>query len=284
MFERLSASFALASSSWRVLRTDKKLIIFPLLSGASCLMVLAAFAMPFLARPQWAQSVIDAVDANGQPPAWVYPVLFAYYFCNYFVIIFFNAALVSCALIRFSGETPTLGDGLAAAGRRLPQILAWALVSATVGLVLKLIENANERVGQFISAILGTAWTVMTYFVVPVLVVEQVGPFAAIGRSLSILRRTWGEALVGRLGLGLFMFLLSLPGILLLVAGIFVANTMLAAGIGLAAVGLLYLLLAAAAGSALQGIFVGALYEYAARGQVPEGFDRGDMARAFGAK
>jgi hypothetical protein len=284
MFERLSASFALASSSWRVLRTDKKLIIFPLLSGASCLMVLAAFAMPFLARPQWAQSVVDAVDANGQPPTWVYPVLFAYYFCNYFVIIFFNAALVSCALIRFSGETPTLGDGLAAAGRRLPQILAWALVSATVGLVLKLIENANERVGQFISAILGTAWTVMTYFVVPVLVVEQVGPFAAIGRSLSILRRTWGEALVGRLGLGLFMFLLSLPGVLLLVAGIFVANTMLAAGIGLAAVGLLYLLLAAAAGSALQGIFVGALYEYAARGQVPEGFDRGDMARAFGAK
>jgi hypothetical protein len=284
MFERLSASFALASSSWRVLRTDKKLIIFPLLSGASCLMVLAAFAMPFLARPQWAQSVIDAVDANGQPPTWVYPVLFAYYFCNYFVIIFFNAALVSCALIRFSGETPTLGDGLAAAGRRLPQILAWALVSATVGLVLKLIENANERVGQFISAILGTAWTVMTSFVVPVLVVEQVGPFTAIARSLSILRRTWGEALVGRLGLGFFMFLLSLPGILLLVAGIFVANTMLAAGIGLAAVGLLYLLLAAAAGSALQGIFVGALYEYAARGQVPDGFDRGDMARAFGAK
>jgi hypothetical protein len=284
MFERLSASFALAGSSWRVLRTDKKLIIFPLLSGASCLMVLAAFALPFLAKPQWAQSVIDALDADGQPPTWVYPVLFAYYFCNYFVIIFFNAALVSCALIRFSGETPTLGDGLAAAGRRLPQILAWALVSATVGLILKVIESANERVGQFVSAILGTAWTVITYFVVPVLVVEQVGPFAAIGRSLSILRHTWGEALVGRLGLGFVMFLLALPGILLLVGGIALMNSVLPAGIALVAVGVLYLLVAAAAGSALQGIFVGALYEYAARGRVPEGFDRRDIAGAFGAK
>jgi hypothetical protein len=284
MFERLSASFALAHSSWRVLRTDKKLIVFPLLSGVSCFLVLLTFALPFLARPQWAQAVIDAVNANGKLPAWVYPVLFAYYFCNYFVIIFFNAALVSCALIRFSGETPTLGDGLAAAGRRLPQILAWALVSATVGLLLKVIENAHEKAGAFISAILGTAWTVMTYFVVPVLVVEQAGPIAAIGRSLSILRHTWGEALVGRLGLGFFMFLLAIPGVLLLVAGVAVATQILAVGIILVALGVLYLVLASAAGSALQGIFVGALYEYAARGQVPDGFDGHTMRQAFTAK
>ena len=284
MFERLSASFALASSSWQVLRTDKKLIVFPLLSGLSCLLVLAAFVLPFVAQPQWLQAVIDAVDADGQPPSWVYPVLFAYYFCNYFVIIFFNAALVSCALIRFNGEEPTLGDGLAAACRSLPQILAWALVSATVGLLLKVVESAHERIGEIISAILGTAWTVMTYFVVPVLVVERVGPFTAIGRSLSILRHTWGEALVGRLGLGFFLFLLALPGILLLLAGLAVCTQVFAVGVALVVVAALYLLLAAAAGSALQGIFVGALYEYAARGQVPAGFDGRSIERAFGAK
>jgi hypothetical protein len=285
MFERLSASFALAQSSWRVLRTDKKLIVFPFLSGVSCFLVLAAFALPFLAQPQWLRAVTDAMDANNKPPTWVYPVVFAYYFCNYFVIIFFNAALVSCALIRFNGETPTLGDGLAAAGRCLPQILAWALVSATVGLLLKMVENAHEKAGAFISALLGTAWTVMTYFVVPVLVVERVGPIAAIGRSLSILRRTWGEALVGRLGLGLFLFLLALPGVLLLLAGGAVATqVLLAPGIALIVLGVLYLVLVSAAGSALQGIFVGALYEYAARGRVPDGFDGQAIQRAFGAK
>ena len=284
MFERLSASFALAHSSWQVLRTDKKLIVFPLLSGLSCLLVLAAFALPFVAQPQWLRAVTDAVDANGKPPAWVYPVVFAYYFCNYFVIIFFNAALVSCALIRFSGETPTLGDGLSAAGRCLPQILAWALVSATVGLLLKVVENAHEKVGQIISALLGTAWTVMTYFVVPVLVVERVGPFAAVGRSLSILRHTWGEALVGRLGLGFFMFLLVLPGVLLLLAGFAVGAQVFVLGAVLVGLALLYLVLASAAGSALQGIFVGALYEYAAQGNVPAGFDGRTIEKAFAPK
>jgi hypothetical protein len=264
-----------------VLRTDKKLIVFPLLSGLSCLLVMAAFALPFVLKPQWHDEVFEGIHANGQPPWWVYPVVFAFYFCNYFVIIFFNAALVSCALIRFSGEEPTLGDGLAAAGRCLPQILAWALVSATVGLLLKLVENANERVGQIVSALLGVAWTVMTYFVVPVLVVERVGPFAAVKRSLSILRHTWGEALVGRLGVGLIIFLMMLPGVLLLVLGVAVATQVAAVGIALVCLAVLYFLLAAAAGSALQGIFVGALYEYAARGRVPEGFDGRAIERAF---
>jgi len=282
MFDRISRSFDLARSSWRVLRTDKKLVVFPVISGIAALLVLASFAIPLAVL--YANGTIDPNKNNGQVPPWVYAVAFAYYFCNYFVIIFFNAALVSCALIRFNGEEPTLGDGLSAAWRSLPQILAWALVSATVGLLLKMVENAHEKVGEIISAILGTAWTVMTYFVVPVLVVERVGPFAAVGRSLSILRHTWGEALVGRLGLGLFMFLLMLPGVLLLLAGVAVATQVLAVGAVLIALAVLYFVLAAAAGSALQGIFVGALYEYAARGRVPDGFDGGTMQRAFAAK
>src|SRR5260370_20607117 len=122
-----------------------------------------------------------------QTPWWAYVVAFAFYFCNYFVIVFCNAALVSCAMLSFHGHKPTLADGFRAASSRLPQILAWALVSATVGVLLKVIENAHEKVGQFVSALLGTAWTVMTYFVVPVLVVEKVGPFEAIGRSMPVL-------------------------------------------------------------------------------------------------
>src|SRR5262249_39867725 len=151
----------------------------------------------------------------------------------YFVIIFFNAALVSCALMRFNGVEPTLGDGLRAASLRLPQILLWALVSATVGMILKAIENSSEKVGQFISGILGMVWTVITYFVVPVLVVEKTGPFAAISRSTSILKKTWGESLVGGIGITLFIFLLALPGILLLfVAGAVLAmNNMIVVGL-----------------------------------------------------
>lgn len=284
MFERISASFALARSSWDVLRTDKQLIIFPILSGLGCLLVMAGFALPFVAKPEWLQQIGNEFDRNGQPPIWTYAVVFAYYFVSYFVVIFCNAALISCALIRFNGDEPTIGDGFAAAFRCLPQILAWALVSATVGVLLKVVENMHEKAGAIISAILGTAWTVMTYFVIPVLVVERVGPFRAVGRSISVLRKTWGEALVGQFGLGFIMFLVSLPGIALLIIGALVATKILALGIGLIVVAVLWFVLTAVISSALDGIFVGALYQYAAQGTVPASFEEETMRRAFAHK
>jgi len=278
MFERISNSFALARSSWQVLRTDKKLVVFPILSGVCCILVLISFLAPLLiAQPAWLQG-------NGDIPPWMIGVAFAFYFVNYFIIVFFNAALVSCALLHFHGETPTLGDGLRAAASRLPQILAWALVSATVGMILKVIENAHEKAGEIVSAILGTVWTVITYFVVPVLVVEKVGPIQAVKRSVAILKQTWGDALVGKFGIGLFILLMSLPGILLLVVGIALAAEAGALALPLVLLGILYLIGMAAVSSALNGIFRTALYQYAAYGETPPGYDRAMMAGAFARK
>jgi hypothetical protein len=280
MFERIANSFALARSSWHVLRTDKQLVLFPILSGLGTLLVLASFAVPLAVLAVNGQIPLDE---NKRPPVWTYAVAFAFYFCNYFVIVFFNAALISCALMRFNGERPTLGDGLRAAAARLPQIFAWALVSATVGVLLKVIESLHEKVGEIVSAILGTAWTVITYFVVPVLVVEKVGPFQAIGRSLALLKKTWGEALVGGIGLGLFKLLLLLPGLLLVVAGVafgIALESLVVGAIGVVA-GILYLLLFSAVGAALDTIFLGALYQYASFGRVAQGFDEANMRGAF---
>lgn len=285
MFERLQRSFEMARASWAVLRADKKLALFPTVSAVAVLFVLAGFVGPLVGLHLTGK--IDlSLDADGRPPVWVYPVTFAYYFCNYFVIVFCNAALVSCALMRFNGQQPTLGDGFRAAFERLPQIAAWAFVSATVGLILKVVENANEKVGQFVAAILGTAWTVMTFFVVPVLVVEKTGPLDAVARSVSILKKTWGEALAGSVGLGLFKLLLILPGVLLLVAGIALASMVQPAALGLVVVGaaVLYLLGAAAAVAALDTIYLTALYQYAAFDRVPGGFSREAIEGAFYAK
>jgi hypothetical protein len=174
-----------------------------------------------------------------------------------------------------------VGDGFQAAMSRLPQIAAWALVSATVGVALKAIENANDKVGKFVSSLLGTAWTVITYFVVPVLVVERVGPFQAISRSLAILKKTWGEALVGNWGLGFFLFLLMLPGIVLGVLGMLACSTMVPVGVALLALAGIYLLLWMAVSSALHGIYLGALYQFAAHGSVPNGFEQENLAGAF---
>ena len=218
-------------------------------------------------------------------PLWVYPVLFAFYFVNYFVIIFFNSALIGCAVLRFNGEEASLVDGLTIAANRLPQILAWALVSATVGFLLKLIESAHQRAGEFVSAILGTGWSIITYFVVPVLVVENMGPFAAIQRSCTLLRKSWGESLVGQVGIGLIMFLLLLPGILLFLMGLmFVANNVAILGIAVMVLAGVYFLVWSAVGPAIHGIFLAALYQYASSGTAPAGFDQQALSGAFAPK
>jgi Family of unknown function (DUF6159) len=142
MFERISNGWSMARSIWHVLMSDKKLLLFPMVSGILSLLVLASFAVPLLALRQYN----EVFDARGRPQMWVYPIIFAFYFCSYFVVIFCNAALVSCALLRFNGQESTLGDGFRAAMARFPQLLAWALVSATVGFILKMIENINEKV------------------------------------------------------------------------------------------------------------------------------------------
>ena len=278
MFQRLSTGWQLACQSFRVLRLDKELLLFPLLSGMACMLVLASFAVPLW----YTDSMAGLDDGNGANNPVAIVVLFAFYAINYFVIVFFNSALVACAMIRFKGGDPTVGDGLRAASRRLPQIAGWALVSATVGLILRIIESRSERVGQFVAALLGMAWTVTTYFVVPILVVEKAGPVEACRRSVSIMKRTWGESLSASFSAGLINFLLGLPGLILIVPGMFlIVNGSPAPGIGLIVAGVVLLLLASLVSSAVNTILLAALYLYATEGNVPEYFDRDLIAHSF---
>jgi hypothetical protein len=278
MFDRLTTGWHLARQSFHVLRLDKELMLFPLMSGLSCLLVLTSFAAPL-----WYTDGLQLLDEGNltENPIAI-AVLFAFYAVNYFVIIFFNSALVACAMIRFKGGDPTVRDGLNAASRRLPQIAGWALVSATVGLILRLIESRSEKIGKIVAGVLGMAWTITTYFVVPVLVVEKAGPVEACQRSVSLMKRTWGESLSASFSAGFINFLLSLPGILLLLpGGYLLANGNPALAGVLLAGGIVLLLLASLVSSAVNSILLAAIYLYATEGEVPDYFDRDLIEHSF---
>lgn len=283
MFERISNGLKLAKQSYRVLMLDKELLVFPLLSGVACLIVLASFAIPL-----WNSDLLSGLEDNpqGKENILAYVVMFLFYFVNYFVILFFNAALIACAIIRFGGGDPTLGDGFRAAGARLPQIAAWALVSATVGMILKIIESRSEKVGQIVSGLLGMAWSIVTYFVVPALVVEKIGPIAAVKRSTSIIRRTWGEALTANVGISLAVFLAFLvacvPGVLGGVISV-ATESPIALIVGVV-VSILLMIVISLASTAMHAISLAALYIYAAKGEIPEHFDGQLLKSAFGKK
>ncbi len=275
MFDKLANGWRLGMQAFGVLRTDKKLLIFPLLSGIACLIIMASFALPLVLSKSF-RNMMD----NGEAPndILIYLLLFVLYFLTYFVIIFFNSALVACALVRFNGGEPTLGDGFNAAASRMPQILGWALVSATVGLILKIIEDRSEKVGQFVAGLLGMAWSVMTYFVVPVLVVEKTGPIEAVKRSCSIIGKTWGESLVANFGVGLMIFLLFLAALIPAGLGFLMGGAALVVGLVITA---LLVIVVSLISSAVHTIITAALYQYAAEDRIPQQFEADLLQTAF---
>ncbi len=265
-------------ASWEVLKQDKELLAFPLLSGLCCLLILASFAGPLVALADWqaasdgmvagAARAIDASDGNFTAAELArIAALFVFYCCNYFVIIFFNAGLIACAEIRMEGGDPSVSDGLRAAWVRLPAIAGWAVLASTVGLVLRLIEERSSIAGQIAAALAGMAWSLTSFLVVPILVIENEGPISALRRSASMLKTTWGEQIIGNFSFGLIFLLLALPGVVLVVAGIGAGN------VPVIILAVVYFLLIALVQSALQGIFQAALYLYMRDGTAPEGFE-----------
>jgi hypothetical protein len=273
----------LAMQSFRVLQEDKRLILFPFLSSIACLIVLASFAIPLWGTPQ-----MQAIMEEGRVPNDVlsYVLLFVFYFLNYFVIVFFNSALIACVVHRFRGGTPSISFGLQVAMTRAPQIAGWALVSATVGLVLKIIESRSEKVGQLVAGLLGMAWAIVTYLVVPVLVMEKAGPIGAVKRSTALLKKTWGEALSAHISVGLIFFVVFLlamvPLAIMLVLGLYClsAGHLILGGLALAAAVVIFILISLIS-STLSTILLAAIYVYAAEGTVPGPFEPKLIQGAF---
>jgi hypothetical protein len=273
---KIARTWSLMSDSWQVLKLDKSLVVLPLISGVRCMLLLASFAIPIFVTGAWHP---PGHNAETQQQVLYYGILFAFYVANYFIVVFFNAAIVACAATRMGGGNPTIGDGLRAAASRLPVIAGWALVSGTVGLILRVIEDRSDRIGQIVAGLLGMAWTVVSFLVVPILVIENKNPFTALQESTSLLKRTWGEQLVSSFSFSGIFFLLALPAIGLIILGITIGSGIaLCACVGLAVV---YFILLSLIQSALQAIFQTALYLYARDGVVPQGFHEETLGTAL---
>jgi hypothetical protein len=148
-----------------------------------------------------------------------YAGTYAFYVISYSVVMFFNTALISVALRRLDGEPAGVAEGLQTALDNLPAILGYALIAATVGTILRVIEQRVGLIGRIVAALIGAAWTLATAMTLPVLVVENVGPLEAISRSLDLLRRNWGENLIGNVSISLGIAVMAFP--LILLAGLF---------------------------------------------------------------
>lgn len=279
MFTRMRNGWALSMASLGLLKNNKRLVVFPLLSSIASLVVVASFVAPIVGTTTGRNIFMSEAPTSDAGPMLV---MFLLYFCCYFVTLFFNSALVGVTMMHLDGRPYKLSDGLRIAWDRLSLILMWAVIAASVGFALKMIEARSKLVGKVVALILGSAWTAMTYFVVPVLVVERAPAHKAIGRSFSLVKQTWGEGLVANwangviVGLGIvagfsMMFLASLTG------------DPIIAGLGLL-LGVAWMALMVLMSMTLESVTNAVLYVYARTGSSPDGFDEALLDMAFSGK
>ncbi|MBS1505174.1 MAG: glycerophosphoryl diester phosphodiesterase membrane domain-containing protein [Bacteroidetes bacterium] len=283
-----SRSWELTKVTFDVINKDKELLGFAFLSFFFSTLFMIAMIFPTIIS-----KILESGYDENTLHVTEYVILFVTYFGLAFIATFFNVCVVYTTKIRFEGGNATFGESFQFALSRIGLIFQWSLLSATVGLLLRLIENAGKnfgKIGQIVTSIivslLGMAWSIMTIFVVPVLVYEGLAPGAAVKKSIEVIKKTWGENLIKAIGLGLVQFLIMFA--LILIAGAISIGlaqafgiTGLLIGIG---IGVLTLLLVGLIFNVANTIFNTALYVYANQGAIATGFSEDNIRNAFKVK
>ena len=274
---KFSNSVDLAKSSLGVLKSDKELAAIPMVSAITCGVIAvvvgggAFFTLDEVVNPGPGQDEFSAT-----PLTWVVGIVGL--FLIGLVSQFFAATLIAGANERLEGRDPTIGGSISIAVSRAPSVLGWSVINSTVGLVLQAIRDKAGFLGDLVAGMIGAAWNVVTWLVMPIIIIEGIGPIAAIKRSATMLKQTWGENLIAQLGLGLIGLLALLPGIIVFGA---IAVAIPVVGIVLLVVWIGVVL---SIMSALTAVYRTALYRFAAGLPVGGTFDTAELQSTFRVK
>jgi hypothetical protein len=271
--EQFGRAWDLLKSCFAILRSDSELLLFPVISALVSIAVLAIFALPLIVAGFFEQS-FTAINLI---------IYFLFYLCQSMVLFYFNAGLVGAALIRLGGGNPSFGDGIRVASAHIKPILGYAAVAATVGVLLR--TGRKRGMNNTLGKMAGMAWNVATTLVIPLIVSRPIGPLDAIAESATLLKKTWGENIIGAAGIWAgfkaITFIYVVISVVVVIACI-QASGILAGTIGIVA--LIGLMLLMALKSAISAIYTAVLYHYATEGQAPEGFASQQLDLAFAQK
>jgi hypothetical protein len=276
---KFSASFLMAKECWRLLMKDKEVLLFPIVSSATLILLLAALisSLWLIMGPEALSALLESPEEelNQGAEAIYYVVLFVFYLVSAFVTTFFNVGLTAVVYARIKGGDFSFMDGINSALNIIGKIFTWSIITATVGVILQLISNRSKWVGKFVASLLGGAWNILTFFIAPTLLLDKVSVKDSIKNSGLIFKKTWGETLITGFSLGIFnVFLFMAVVLTFAVLGSVIAALELGviAFIIFAILFLLSLLMLSVISTTLRAIYRVVLYEYAKDGILASGF------------
>ena len=272
---RFARGWRLSKDSWAILQADRSLLAFPVVSSLAALVAAAIVLGP---------GIGVAVAADSPWP--VLPFAAVALYVTVFITIYCGVGLAAATAQVMDGQNATLRTGLAAARPHLGKIAKWALVQATVGLLLNLLQSLADSdngilriVGLLLTLVLSVAWTLASFFVIPLLAFEDLGPGDALKRSVAIIKEHWGEGVVGSAAIGGLVFLIGfLPAVVLIFVGVSAGGVVAGVLIG---IGVVILIIAMIVGNTLNQVFRVALYRFVTGKGETTGFDTNDLERAF---
>ncbi len=284
MFATIGRSWQLVKASLAFLRTNKSFVMFPILSGIATIIAAVVLLLPASIVAGIFNAATDSTSSSGDSTSIVGLVLlFLFYVVMYTISIYFNVALTGAILKELEGVDVNVGYGLSVANKKMGKIIQYAAVSATVGIILEQLKEKGGWLGNIVSMLGGFTWSLVTFFVVPLMVVEDKGVFDLIKDSGSLLKNTFGEQIAGGAGVGLITTIASVGLIVVctVLGSIFQSGGMwLLVGI-IGAVGFVFIILL---GSMLSAVYKVMVFRWAQTGEVPGGMDESLLKAAFKSK
>jgi Family of unknown function (DUF6159) len=257
---RIRRGWGLTKKSWGLLNEHRELLRFPLYGGVAAILCAIVVIGPGVYLIEDEQTVFGGALA-----------VIGFYLLS-MVGTYFSVGLAAAANMIFRGQEASVGDGLAVARARFPQVAGWAALSATLGIALSALENQGA-IGQIAGRLLAIGWSLITFLAVPVIALEGLGPFQTLKRSSSLFKSRWGAQVTGNIAIGGAVFLFGvLPSVLLIAAGFLIWASAGFAGALLLVLGVIGLAISMLVSSALSNIFGVALYRYALDGEPVGGF------------
>jgi len=270
---RFSATWSLMKSSLTILLEDKRMLLFPVFSGICTLLVGFTFIVPLL----FTGGLSSMGMFESLSDTMMFFTLFMFYYLNYFIIIFFNSGAILYAIKHIRGEEPTFGEVFNELRDRLAHLLGWTAIAATVGIIINTIENQSDFIGKIVAGLIGLSWTVTSFLVLPVLVIERKGPIESLKESAGMLKKSWGEQLIGHFSFGLIFAILLIGAAALTIPLFLLGEIFIFIGF---AVLILFGLILGVFQWILQSIFMATLYLYVREDRLPGSFSKTQIDQA----
>jgi hypothetical protein len=267
-FATIGRGWKMSKLSMSVVKKDPELLVYMIICGFLSLVAMIGISMPQYLGQSW------ATDSEGNMTPAYMGFVFLGYMAISIIVTFWNSAIVANSHIRLTGGDPKFMDGVSVAMSKIHIIIIWGIIAGTVGLLLKMLNQAarDQKGGAAIFAMILTAigaaiWWMMTFFMIPHMIIEGKGLGESLKSSKAMFYKSWGENITSGMGIGL------ITGFFVIVIAVLTFGMMIVLGplwfVGLI-IGALGISLAIAWGNAAEQVAVTALYLYSKNGEMPQ--------------